>query len=381
MLMIKVGLLLLQITGMLIFVGKIALYRNAFKWFRRSEPLRCATVEQQRLLARYYPKETFDRNVHRLSGSYRRGGTMREWQGMDLIGDLPVMLPPLAKPFLKEHGENTLDVVCGKEHAYVIRLNEGYDIERYAQQVEDNERHWAQWDFGVPGPRINGQNIEILGQRRSRKTERRIDVYVLYSDVPDTRRLLGSLAVVLGMLLFWMMATNWIEDKGWFVLGTLVALLGFLPITLEKHHRPEPINRLRGIYSQDPELTYPVLIGDEQVWGLQPYRQLMAEHLQAGQEVTLEATVKDRRIVRIDGLPDPYIDWDYRQYEPLIGNVLMLTVMLASLALGLYHYPSMERTPAQAWVIYSSAGLCVAYAVNLLRRLWQRRHRMQPQED
>lgn len=381
MLMIKAGLLLLQIIGMLIFVGKIALYRNAFKWFRRSEPLRCATIEQQRLLASYHPKETFGRNVYRLTGTYRRGGTMRDWNGMDLIGDLPVFLPLEAKPFLNEQGENTLDVVCGKERAYVVRLNDDYDIERFAQQVEDTQRRWTQWDFGIAGPRINGQDIEILGQRRSRKPERRIDVYVLNADVPDTRRLLGSLAVVLCMLLFWMMATNWIEDKGWFVLGTLVALLGFLPVTLEKHHRPEPVNRLRGIYRQDPDLAYPVLIGDEQVWGMQPYRQLMDEHLQPGQEVTLDATVKDKRIVRINGLPDPYIDWDYRQHEPLTANVLMLTVMLASLALGLYHYPSMERSPAQAWVIYSSAGLSVAYAVNLLRRLWQRRHRTLPETD
>lgn len=372
LMLLKIGLLLFQVLAMLMFFVSIWAYRDAFKWLRKAPPLRCATIEEQRLLALYYPKERFDRDVRQHQGPYSKGGTMRDWSGMDLIGGLPVSIHFLARECLDLQGENRIEVICGKKRAYVVRLNERYSLEASAAELESLERASAQWRFGIPGPRLADPHTLILGQRRSTKKERRISAYEVIVDNPDPRRFLGCLAVALSCVLFWAIALEWLASSpGWYILGTLVAIGGLVPMTLERTQARERINRIQGVYAKDGEQR---LIGSHEVWATPPMERLMDQHLKTGQTLTADVHAVGSRVLQIDGLPDPYADWDYRQHERLIGNLVMLGFLAASLALALWLLPyDSARSNAQAWVYYASGGLFVAYAVNTLRRIRQRR--------
>lgn len=380
LMLLKIGLLLFQVLAMLSFLFSIWAYRDAFKWLRKSEPLRCTTIEEQRLLALYYPKETFDRDVRQHQGPYSKGGTMQDWNGMDLIGGLPVSIHFMARQFLDLQGENRIEVICGKKRAYVVRLNERYSIEGSAAEVEHQERINAQWRFGIPGPRLDDPATQILGQRRSTKKERRVSAYDVFADSPDPRRFLGCLAVALSCVLFWAMALEWLATSpGWYILGTLVAVGGWVPMTLEKTQARERINRIQGVYRKRGEQR---LIGSLEVRATAPMERLMDHTLKSGQTLTADVRIEGSqvlyiegsRVVHIDGLPDPYADWDYRQHERLVGNLVMLGFLAVSLALVLWLFPyDSARSNAQAWVHYASGGLFIAYAVNTLRRIRQRR--------
>lgn len=373
--LLSIGIMLFQVLLLAIFIGGIWAYRFKFKWFRGCAPLRCASINEQRLLAIYYPKETFEREVRQHSGPYRKGGTMADWTGMDLIGDLPVFLPVEAKEFLNEQGENQIEVICGKKRAYVIRLNDGYAIEDFAQSVETFARIRAQWDFGIPGPRIDDPSTLILGQRRTSKKERRLAAYEIYTDMPDLRRVLGSAAVVLTMLMFWAMAIDLLgNNPGWYILGTLIAIAGFVPMTLEKHRPRETVNLVQGVYRRNP-VGSQIRVGERSFVLMAPVKMLVEQYLEEGQTVIAHVQTKETWVLHIEGLPDAYPDWRYQDHENPNSNLIMFCLLATSASLAYACYPDADRSHAQAWVHYASGGLCIAYGINMLRRIRQRRPR------
>lgn len=374
-LMLSIGIMLIQVLSLAIFIGGIWAYRFKFKWFRGCEPLRCATISEQRLLAIYYPKETFERAVRQHSGPYRKGGTMADWTGMDLIGDLPVFLPVEAKEFLKAQGDNQIEVVCGKKRAYVIRLNDGYAIEDFAPSVEMFARIRAQWDFGIPGPRIDDPATLILGQRRTSKKERRLAAYEIYTDMPDVRRVLGSIAVVLTLLMFWAMASDFLgSNPGWYILGTLIAIAGFVPMTLEKHRPRETVNLVQGVYRRNPEGSQ-IRVGERSFVLMKPVKMLVEQYLEEGQTIIAHVQTDETWVLHIEGLPDAYPEWRFQDHETPNSNLIMFCLLAASALLAYACYPTADRSHAQAWVHYASGGLCIAYGINMLRRIRQRRPR------
>lgn len=367
----KLGLLLFQIISMLAFIGSILAYRSTYKWFRGQAPSRCATIEEQQLLARYYPKEKFGREVFHHTGAHTKGGTMKDWSGMDLIGGIPVLLPLLAKPFLSENGDNRIEVICGKKRAYVIRLNDGYHIEAFTPQVEILEKERVQWKFGIPGPLVDNENAEILGQRHTSKKERRILTYDVHAITPSARRLIGCLVVLANVLLLWAMAEESLTAREWFVPFTLMALAGFIPMTLEKHRPREQVNCVRGIYRTDP--NWGCIIGSSYPAPPAALSALINEHLKEGQIVTAHITTGEPWLLRIEELPDAWPDWRHQEHEKWLGNAVMCGLLALSWFVAHLSYPEVDRSNAQAWIEYASGGLCIAYGINLIRRLWQRR--------
>ena len=373
---LSVGITLFQTLSMLMYVGGIWACQFRLNALRRDEPARCATIEEHRLLALYYPKETFERDVHLISGAYRKTGTMKDWSGMDRIAEFPVFLPALALPFLNKEGNNEAEIICGKKRAYVIRLNDGYHIEAFAQRVETDERADAQWTFGIPGPCIGDEETLILGQRPARKKERRRLAYEMNTHMPCLRRFWGSCAVVASVLLFWAMAFEWLTAKEWFVPFFFVTLAGFLPMTLEKHQPRSVVNRIQGVYRRVPEEG--MTIGKKRVSVEPPVRLQIENHIKEGQTVIAHIEVDAQRgwydwLLKIEGLPDAYADWRYQEHEVWLGNAVMMGLFATSWLVAHLCYPDADRSNAQAWVEYVSGGLCVAYGANLARRLWERR--------
>jgi hypothetical protein len=373
---LSVGITLFQALSLLFYIGGIWACQFRLNALRRNEPLRCATIEEQRLLALYYPKETFDRDVHLINGCHRKTGTMKDQTGMDRIAELPVFLPELALKFLKKEGNNRAEVICGKKRAYVIRLNDDYHIEALALRVETAQRVSAQWKFGIPGPCLEDEETLILGQRRTTKQERRRLAYEMNEHMPCIRRLLGSCAVVASVLLFWTMAFGWLTAKEWFVPFFFIAITGLLPMVMEKHRPREKVNRVQGVYRKAPDVG--MTIGKRRIYAESSAWQQITDHLKEGQTVIAHITVNADKgwydwVLNVEGLPDTYAGWRYQEHEKWLGNAVMCGLLALSWFVAHLSYPEVDRSNAQAWIEYASGGLCIAYGINLIRRLWQRR--------
>ncbi|WP_397450583.1 hypothetical protein [Pseudomonas sp. NA-150] len=330
------------------------------------------TIDELRLLATYFPDETFSRDVREHDGVYLVTQSTSGSQ-LHLIGNMPVRFPPCSWDSVNKIGDNRVEVVCGKKHVYVIRMNDSYDIVELASEVEYKSRQWDQWQFGIPGLCSGGGEIEIIDQRHCDVTERRVNNYEVLEESADSRRYLGSCLIVLSLWLFSLMAIDLFSSYLLLFLCSIFFLVGFVPMILEKSDPSYPINRIRGIYKRVRDCDDSFMIGTCRVWPSRRLKRLANNVLRNGKMVAADVCVHGMRVIKIEGLPDPYEDWDHRKYEPLAGNIYMMIAVGGPLALLVWLTPALERTVAQSWMTYACATLFIAYGVNLIRRMWQRR--------
>lgn len=106
-----------------------------------------------------------------------------------------------------------------------------------------------------------------------------------------------------------------------------------------------------------------------------PVKMLVEQYLEEGQTVIAHVQTKETWVLHIEGLPDAYPAWRYQNHETPFGNLAMFCLLAASALLAYACYPDADRSHAQAWVHYASGGLCIAYGINMQRRIHQRRPR------
>lgn len=227
--------------------------RAAIGYKKGNCPVRSLTVDEYRLLKKYYPKERFGRGVWILEGLHRSAASLGDWEGQDLINGIPVIFHSSAEEALNRGGDNKAKLAMGKRKAYVISLNGKYCITGSSGRVESHERFWGQWTLGLAGAIEGCPNAELLSQRESNKRETFYRAYLHSPEFAsgDLLRFFGSFLSLISLSFFWFLYIGvfyftYFYQGLFFFLGLIGAVLVFLPAYLVS--KPEKINVVKGEY-------------------------------------------------------------------------------------------------------------------------------------
>lgn len=210
--------------------------REAVSFKKNNHPIDSLTIDEYRLLKKYYPKEKFNRGVWMLEGLHRTAPTLSDWEGTELIDDVPVFFHSSAENFLNRNGDNKAKVAMGKKRAYIVELNYKYSIVDSSAKVELHERFWNQWGLGLPGSIEGYPDAELLDQRESDKREKFYSAYRYAPDFfsGDFIRFTGSFFSFASLVFFWLIYfdlfyVSYLYQCVFIFLGVIGSVLVFLP--------------------------------------------------------------------------------------------------------------------------------------------------------
>ncbi|WP_431024828.1 hypothetical protein [Halomonas sp. H5] len=226
---------------------------KARKFRKNNFPTRELSINEYRLLKRYYPKEKFFRGVWEFDGTHETAATWGDWEGREVIKGIPVTYHSSAESSLRRKGKNKVEVAMGKKKAYIIRLNDRYSITGHAEKVEAHERFWDQWMMGLPGAIEGHEDLELVGQRSSTKREQ---FHQAYRYAPELAggyglRFTGVFLSSTGLALLWLIHYNSNSTNTMaFVAAFIAAVAGAFFISLPAHamSSEQKVNIVKGKY-------------------------------------------------------------------------------------------------------------------------------------
>lgn len=343
-----------------------AIPQRARRYRKENSPIRTLTLDEYRLLKKYYPKEKFSRDVWKLEG---RHSSAPFWVGrQQLINTIPVVFHPFAYKHLLRREENAVEVAMGAKKAYVIGMNGTYSLEGFAEEVETRERQQDQWGKGIPGEIAGHDNVRILGQRDSTKEERFEKCYLNAPEFSAGKefRFLGALVSLLGLSLFWLISIGMVSFSPFLVLiAASLSFAGAYPMALPAYTMApaEKVNIIEGVYGKKGWAKF--LVGSMPINIPKKMKYDFESHVAEGEVVRMDVYVLSREVVRVEGIASRHRDTVDPEREPKKAVSIMLGIFAVSAIIALSNRDSSSAMLANHILFGFSSLMTIVYGTIL----------------